>query len=378
MALGLQNFGTLVANMGARVQGACSTLLDFTVGSVVRSIQEAGASQALWLQYLVLQVLMACRLSTSSGSQVDSWFADYGLTREPAVAATTRITVGRYTSVGTALLLVGTQAQTADGTQAFVIGADPAVPGWDATQGGGTGGYLIPAGTASLAGVPVTAAIAGAAGNVSAGTITKLPGVAGVDFCTNPAPATGGLDAESDAAMKARFPLFIAGLEKATLTAIESAIAGVQQGLTYVVQANLDEAGSFRPGHFVVTVDDGSGAPGADLKARVYAAVDAVRALTETFSVQSPRVLPVSVSLTLTVGPGTSKAALLAPLQSAIAAFGNALAPGAPVTVARIIQLGFAVSPYVSNVSQVRLNGGTADLAPGATTVVKISSVTVS
>ena len=51
--LQLQNFGTLIANMGARVQGACTTLLDMSVGTVVRAIQEASAAQALWLQALI-------------------------------------------------------------------------------------------------------------------------------------------------------------------------------------------------------------------------------------------------------------------------------------------------------------------------------------
>ena len=162
------------------------------------------------------------------------------------------------------------------------------MPGWDAGQGGGVGGYVIPAGTASLAGIPITAAVPGLAGNVNAGTITQLGGIPGIDYSGNPAPTTGGLDAESDASMKARFPLFIASLRDATLTAIQAAIVRVQQSLTYFIAANQDEAGNFEPGHFVVTIDDGSGTPSADLKAQVYASIDAVRSLCETFSVQSP------------------------------------------------------------------------------------------
>lgn len=377
-SLSLQNFGTLVANMGAHVQGACSTLLDLSAGSVVRSIQEASAAQALWLQALILQVLLATRLATSTGSQVDSWFADFGLVREPAVPATGRITVSRYAPVAAATLVVGTNVLTGDGSRTFTVGADPAVPGYNATLGGGVGGYLIPAGTASLAGIPITAAAAGTAGNVVAGAITLVSGVPGIDYCANPAATSGGLDAESDASMRARFPLFIASLEKATLTAVESAIVGVQQGLTYRIQANTNEAGAFAPGHFVVTIDDGSGSPPAALRSEVYAAVDQVRALTETFSVQPPQVLFVSVTLTLTVGPGSSKAALAAPLASAITGYVNSLPVGAPLAIGRMVQLGFAASPYVQNVSGIAFNGVSQDLVPAANQVIKISSVTVS
>ena len=377
MALSLQNFGTLVANMGARVQGACSTLLDMGIGSVVRSIQEASAAQALWLQYLVVQVLMACRLSTSTGEQVDSWFADYGLEREGAVASSTRITVSRYVPSSAAVLLVGGTALTADTTTTFVVGVDATVAGWDATQGSGVGGYVIPAGTASLAGIPVTAAVAGSAGNVAAGTITLLGGIAGIDYCTNPAAATGGVDAETDAAMKARFPLFVAGLAKATVSAIESAISDVQQDLTYAIAYNVAEDGSYRPGHFVIVLDDGSGAPSAALKAEVYTAVDGVRAACESFSVQSPSVVYALVSLVLTVGSGSSKAALQAPVQAAIAAYVNGLGVGATLAVSRIAVIAYGVSPYVTNVSAITVNGGVADVVPAANQVVKLSSASV-
>ena len=378
MALSFQNFGTLVANMCAQVQGACNTLLDFTAGSVVRSIQEASAAQALWLQALILQVLMACRLSTSTGAQVDSWFADYGLVREPAVASTGKWTVYRYVPSSAATLLVGTTVLTADTTTTFIIGTDPTVPGYDATQGGGVGGYVLPMGVASLAGIPITAAVPGVAGNVGAGTVSLLGGIPGLDYGSNPAATAGGLEAESDQAMKARFPLFIAGLEKATLTAIESAIAGVQQGLTYDIEVNVDEVGHPRPGHFVVVIDDGSGSPSQALKSAVYAAVDSVRALTETFSVQSPQVLYVDVALTLTVGAGSTTAALTAQLEALVAGYVNGLSVGSPLALSRLTVLAYNLSPYVSNVTGVSANGSSQDVIPAASQVVKLRSCTVS
>ena len=45
-------------------------------------------------------------------------------------------------------------------------------------------------------------------------------------------------------------------------------------------------------GHFVVTVDDGTGGPSASLLATVQQAVDAIRPVGTSFAVQGPVVRP--------------------------------------------------------------------------------------
>src|SRR5277367_1212082 len=97
MQLSLQNFTTLVQNMAASVQSSAAQLLDLTVGSTLRAILEANASVALWMQWLILQVLQTTRASTSAGTDLDSWMADFSLTRLPAVAATGVVTFTRFT-----------------------------------------------------------------------------------------------------------------------------------------------------------------------------------------------------------------------------------------------------------------------------------------
>ena len=98
MQLPLKNFATLVADMSATVQGVGSQLVDVSVGSVLRAVIEANASLALWMQWLIMLVLSLTRASTSSGSDLDSWMADYGLTRLPGVAATGSVTFARITA----------------------------------------------------------------------------------------------------------------------------------------------------------------------------------------------------------------------------------------------------------------------------------------
>lgn len=56
--------------------------------------------------------------------------------------------------------------------------------------------------------VTVTCVSAGSSGNVDAGTITHMPvTITGIVSCTNPAPATGGYDRESDGDLLDRFYL---------------------------------------------------------------------------------------------------------------------------------------------------------------------------
>ena len=87
MKLSLQNFSTLAEGMAASVQGAATTLLDLTVGSVLRAILEANAAMALWMQWLIVQTLSTTRLATSSGADCDSFGADFGFERLLAVVS---------------------------------------------------------------------------------------------------------------------------------------------------------------------------------------------------------------------------------------------------------------------------------------------------
>ena len=376
MNLGFQTIQGLVSGAAAAIQGACTQILDLTVGSPLRAILEANAAQTSWQQANILSVARAIRLTTATGGDVDSFVLDYGLFREPPVAAVGTCTFSRFSPLGGATVLVGATARTADGSSTVVVTADSTNSAWSASAGT-SGGYVLAPGVASVT-VPVANTVAGSSGNLGAGTVVLMgDATPGVDAVTNTAGLTGGLDAESDADLKARFRLYIASLAMATRTAIEAAIEGVQQGLTCLISANVDEVGAFNPGHFVVVIDDGSGHPSDDLKGRVYAAVDAVKALAETFSVQSPAVVPVSISLALTVA-GSGKAAVLARVQQAVTTYANATAVGGTLSLTRVAAAAYSVDPSITNVSHIRLNGTADDITPASGQVFKVSSVTVS
>src|SRR3954468_22547782 len=117
MQLSLRTFNTLVQDMAAAVQAGAAQLLDLTSGSTLRAVIEADASVALWMQWLILQVLRTTRAATSTDVDLDSWMADYSLTRLPPVPATGVVTFSRFTPSIAAFVPVGTLVRTADGMQ---------------------------------------------------------------------------------------------------------------------------------------------------------------------------------------------------------------------------------------------------------------------
>ena len=374
MQLALQNFTTLVQNMAAAVQAAAAQALDLTVGSALRAVLEANASVALWMQWLILQVLQTTRAATSTGADLDSWMADMTLARLPAVAAVGMVTFSRLTPSATAFLPVGALVRSADGSQTFAVTADPTNSAWSAAAGG----YSLAAGLAALT-VPVTAEVAGSAGNMQSGAISLMvTAIPGIDAVTNPAPMQNGLDAESDAALRSRFQNFIQSRSRATPLAVGYAVSSIQQGLSYALQENIDTAGNPRIGNFVVTIDDGSGYPSASLLATAAAAVEAVRPVGSTFAVQPPIVVPANLNVLLTVPPGVTKPPVVAMVATALQAYINALPIGAPLPLTKVAQVAYAAHPAVVNVGALSINGGTADLTPPASGVIKAGVIAVS
>jgi hypothetical protein len=99
--------------------------LDSSVGSILRAITEANAAVSLWLQGMILQVLGVTRLATSTGTDCDSFVNDFGMTRLGASGALGSVTFSRFTATAQAVIPIGQQVQTADGTQTFQVIVDP-------------------------------------------------------------------------------------------------------------------------------------------------------------------------------------------------------------------------------------------------------------
>jgi uncharacterized phage protein gp47/JayE len=372
-SLSTRDFTTLTRNMVTAVQGGASQLINLNIGSVLLAVLEAVAGVVLWLQGLAVYILTLTRAATSVGPDLDSWMADYGLTRLAATAATGQVTFSRFTDTAQAVVLINSPVQSSDGTQSFFVTIDTGNSAYNATLGG----YVLPISTASVT-VPVMAVNAGTEGNVLANSITSIgQGISGVDTVTNASAFTNGIDAELDGAFRIRFVLYLLSLSKATKTAIGSAIDNVQQGLTYTLTENYQYNGTYSPGFFYTVIDDGTGDPSSGLLATVANAIDAVRAVGVQFAVFAPIVIMVTPTLVITSAAGFTHSTVVGAVGLAVQSFINSLPLGTSLPYTQIAAIAYGVTG-VTNVTGILLNGATADITANPKSVIKSGTPVVS
>ena len=368
-----QNFTTLVTNMVTAIQANATIALNLTVGSVLRAIVEAVAAMGLWLQAQIAYVLTITRAATSNGPDLDSFVNDFGLYRLAAVASVGLLTFSRFSTVGSAVVLPNSQVQSQDGTQNFIVTVDTTNAAWNPAAGG----YLMSPGTGSVT-VPAQAVTPGAAGNVLANTITVITQpISGVDTVTNASAFVGGLDAESDSALRARFVLFINSLSKAILAAIQFAIASVQQGIFQTLKENYAYNGTYQPGYFYAVIDDGTGSPPTSLLSAVGAAIEAVRGFTIQYGVFPPTVLTANVNMDVDVATGYVANTVAANVSLALTNFINGLGLGNSLPYTQLAAIAYGI-PGVVNVTNVTLNSSLADMTATNQDTIRSGTITVS
>lgn len=372
-SLNVKDFTTLVRDQVTAIQGRAAGLVDFTIGSLLRAITESNASVLQWLQQLIVTLLATTRAATSSGADLDSWMADFGFFRLSASFATGSVTYSRFTPTNSALIPIGALVGSTDGSQQYAVTIDTTNAFYNATLGG----YLIPAGTASAT-VPVMAITAGAAGNALIGTVTVIVGsISGVDTVTNSAVFTNGVDQEEDSAFRARFVLWVQSLSKATKAAIAYALASMQPGVSFTLTENQDYSGNTLYGYFYAVVDDGSGAPSGAFLVSAGAAIESVRGFTTRYGVFGPVLVTANVSMTIATDTTVTHSVVVANVTAAIQAYISKLALGQILPFTQLAAIAYGVSPAITNVSGVLLNGSTADLAATNKQVIRPGTVTV-
>ncbi len=372
MLLPLNSFTVLVEQMAAAVQGGASQLVDVSVGSVLRAVIEAGASLALWMQWLILQVVSLTRASTSNGADLDSWMADFSLTRLPGAAAAGTVTFARYTVGLNTVVPVGTIVRTDYGSQSFIVVASSSDAAWN-----GLNGYDLPAALASID-VPVQAVVTGSLGNVVSNAIGLLStAIPGVDTVGNANALIGGVNPESDSALRTRFQSYINSRSLATRLAIGNAIVSVRQGLRFGLSENVDVSGAPYPGHFIVTVDDGTGFPSDDLVSDVQEAVEQVRPLGSTYAVMAPVVATAAVQMALETNDAAKKATVAALVQQSIVSWVEELPMGGTLAISKLDALAHMADPSVVSVVDTTINGAAFDIVAPANGVIIAGAVVV-
>ncbi len=371
MNLPTRDFTDIVRDMSAAITASAGRLIDISVGSVLRAIIESNAAIVLWVQWLVLLTLQTTRAATSTAGDLDSWMADFSLIRLPAMTASGVAIFSRFSGIATAYVPSGTVVKTQDGSVSFAITVDPSNPAWQSTLNA----YSLAPGVMSI-NLPIVAQIAGLSGNVLSNTITILASaVAGIDVINNLAATSGGEDPEIDTAFRVRFANFFAARSRATLDAVGYAVSLVGPDLRYVIRENINAEGNFSLGNMLIVVDDGSGLLSQTLLNSLSLAIEAVRPVGTTFSIQPPQIIYVQVSLSVLLPTGLSMTVTQSQLQSAIETYINSLPIGGTLSLTRISQLVYLTEPRIINVSSVLLNGQGTDLAAPSATSFYVQSV---
>lgn len=373
MPLNLKTFALLVEDQAAAIQARATALIDFTIGSILRSFIEATASVIVWLEGLAVYVLSLTRATTSQGADLDTWLNQFGVIRLSSSFAVGGVTFSRFTADVAGLVPVGGIVRTIDGAQSFTVIRDVHNPAYNSALNG----YVLPVGNTSLA-VLVTANTPGPAANIAAGTIGLIVSVMpGIDTVANVAAFSGGALAESDPAARARFVTFLASLSKATKLAIGYAIDSLQLGAQHTIVENEDYVGGTVYGFFYVVVDDGTGAPPQSLIDAAAAAVEETRAVGVRYGVFPPIIIYAVVSFGIKVALGYDGNVLAGLAGDAVTVYINTLPLGQPLPYSRVAQVAYDASPGIVNVSNLILNSSTNDLPATKKNVIKSSSVAV-
>lgn len=372
-SLNIKSFSELVNEQIIAIQARAVKLVDFSTGSILRSLAESNAGVASWLQQLVVRLLVTTRASTCSGEDLDSWMADFGFYRLSAVQASGMVTFSRFTATHPALILTGTKVRTMDGTQIYTVISDSRINTFDSGQKG----YVIPAHVVSVK-VPVRATRAGADGNVMAGTVTVIVGtVAFVDAVTNAGAFTGGKNAETDDDFRARFTKWFTSLSKATKEAIEFALLHIQNGVSYTLTENVSYDGHPQPGYFYAVVDDGSGWPSEAFIQRANVAIENTRGFTVSFGVFSPVVIRADVSIIIKTESPEHHAEVLGLVKRAVEVYINSLTLGQLLTYTKLLKLASSASPMIKSITSIKLNNSNADLPATAKEVIRAGTIEV-
>lgn len=210
-------------------------------GDPLLAIAQALTAQLIYVQGQNQSILAASRAATATGSDLDSWMADFGYTRSPATYAWGPFQVTASTNLtptgGVSSLPFGTVVNSSDGTVSYTIIPQPSAavtttPAQTIALYGGTPPTsTTPGGTYT---VYAQANNIGTVGNVAGGFINALASpVAGVSAVSNLSAVTNGAAAATDAAARAGFLNYIQSLSQATYGAVQSAIAAVIPGTLF-------------------------------------------------------------------------------------------------------------------------------------------------
>lgn len=280
--------------------------------------------------YLMIQAAFA---DTSWGDYLTMKAAEMGIARKAAVSASVDLTI---TGTAGSQIIKGSLFATAEDLR-FYTSADATV---------GTGGTVV---------VTAQCSTTGTAGNVDAGTITKIPySIPGITAVTNAAAAHDGYDEETDASLLARYLLQVrtpsTSGNKYHYQEWALAVAGVGQAKVLPL---WNGNGTVK----VLILDADNQVASSTLIATTAAYIETLRPIGATVTVAAPTALTINVSATVT-GTDVTKA-FTAALSSYFQTYGFNLSA---VSIAKIGAM-LLSQDGVTDYSNLTINSGTSNIA---------------
>ena len=287
-------------------------------------------------------------MELARGSALDRVAYDRtGLLRFSAQPATVDLVLSRPTPPGPmpGTIDAGSVVQTADGTQ---FGLDV-----DVTWGSGQ----------LTASVSATALVNGSGGNVVAGSVTSWATAPFDSSITvaNPAPASGGIDAENDVQFLGRARGYFPTLARGTLGAIEFGAKQVP-GVAVATAIEITNPNGYPAAIVQLTVGDQNGAASSDLLKAVATALLAYRAAGIFVYVIGGIVVYQNVQWSLAFSVGTNEALAMNRVSAVCVAIAQFLAPGATLYKSALLSAAASVPGVIVSDSSLILPAG--DVVP--------------
>ena len=349
-------------------------LTDFHEGSGARTLAEMPAV-ALSEQSLVAEQLrLDSYLATATGDALTDKAADRGVARKAAVAATGTIQLSRQDVTAAVSVPAGWSSL-----------ATVPTPGVQTVSVQTTTDAVFAIGVASVT-VPGVATEGGKDGNLTVNTkllpVNPLPGFQTDGGFKAQTAFTGGVDEESDDALRARVPIEVQGRIKGrreAFLAAALAVAGVESSKVLRAGELRTNGTAVAAGQVEVYYEGIAG-----LLATVQAAAEGAALLGQGVTALTAASRRAIASLTVFVNPGVDTAIVAAAVRAAVRAIVNAAGVGVKVYASDVVRAVHDVPDVVSvNVpfADLRLFTATAgtfgNLTPGSTEYLKLDDADV-
>ena len=233
---------------------ARTQLTDLEVGGVLTTLVGAVARELDDISYQIVALQDLWDIDTATGPDLDARAADCNpdeIERKGSVRASGTVTFGRTDTSSSVTVPASTLVAVVGGEPVYKTSTD----------------VTLGIGVATSPSVGVIAVVAGTSGNIDAGTLIPLTGiaeivvnVAGVNTVINDTSCTGGQDQESDQELRERIKSYLRSLSRATPDALKFAVLGAAvTGYGRIVVAEVEELPTPNYGQVIVWVDDGNG-----------------------------------------------------------------------------------------------------------------------